>query len=64
MEWLDDDTGNWGKAIGCRWIGDINDPSSIGHSNSFNNAVWFILPQPLQEMASALIEAAGVSQKT
>ena len=59
MEWLEEESGTWNAAIGCRWNGDLNDPASIGHPNSFNNATWFMLPEPFSEMARALIEAAG-----
>ncbi len=61
MEWMDDDTGQWNAAIGCRWNADLNDPNAIGHPNSFNNATWFILPEPFHQMAAALIDAAGTA---
>ena len=62
MEWLDEDGVTWNHAIGCRWNGDLNNQKEIGHPNSFNNAVWFILPEPFSQMAAALIEAAGVQK--
>lgn len=64
LEWMDDDTGVWNPAIGCRWNGVLQDASSIGHPNSFNNATWFILPEPFHQMAAALIEAAGTTDFT
>lgn len=59
FDWLDEDTGQLKPAIGCRWNGSANDPSSKGNPISTGYPTWFVLPEPFHSMARALLDASG-----
>lgn len=59
FDWIDDDTGIMSPAIGCRWNGDPHNPDSKGNPISTGHPTWFVLPEPFDAMARALLDAAG-----
>jgi hypothetical protein len=42
--------------VGCRWNGDIDDPSDKGHPRSHGEAVWFTLPKEIGSPLAELIK--------
>ena len=54
-----DETGHESDTYGCRWNGDVTDPSSVGHPGRGIYGAWFILPEAFHPIAKLLVEAGG-----
>jgi hypothetical protein len=58
FEWCDIETIAWIEVVGIRWNGDIDDADDKGNPRSHDNAIWFILPEPIGNVVVSILTEA------
>jgi hypothetical protein len=63
VECFDASTDKWDLRVGIRWDGDRSSIADKGFPNSSGQAVWFVLPRPIERIVRAAIGTLELMRK-